>query len=427
MSCQSIIQVVTNTFDVHKQSQFTGVVNIAANGVNQWSLNFHLGRMVWAETSIHPVRRWYRQIIQHCPQVIPNASKSVSIAQSLPSADLSYVNLFEKVQTGELNRISMAQAVEGYLSEILFDIIHEGSLRQLHGKEPFTFTAVAHRVTNSFFLSFRARNIWEKTKSEWQAWKLAGLTRCSPNLAPTIHDTTALKKHTPAAIYEHLTDIIDGKQTFRDIALRLKQSLVAVTKRILPYIRKGIIGLIKIGDLELASNRLSRPINRSRSCGETTSGGTTAIRRTARENTAGGLTVLQPRHSSIKKASAVQSAPLIVYVDDSPMDSHRMGNILQEEGFRYLNIQEATHALPILIERKPQLIFLDLVMPVANGYEICTQVRRISQFKNIPIVIVTSNNTITDRVRAKMVGASGFLSKPIHKTRMLKMVNKLLK
>ncbi|MEM9089329.1 MAG: response regulator [Cyanobacteria bacterium P01_F01_bin.53] len=412
MSCQSIIQVVTNTFDVNKQSQFTGVVNIAANGVNQWSINFHLGRMVWAETAIHPVRRWYRQVIRHCPQIIPPIAKPKNIAQSLPSADLGYTNLFERVQQGTLNRISMAQAVEDYLSEILFDIIHEGSLRQLHGKTPFTFTAIEHRVTNSFFLSFRARNIWEKTQAEWQAWKIAGLTRCSPNLAPTINDSAALQKHTSAAIYEHLTDIIDGKQTFRDIALRLNQSLVAVTKRILPYIRKGIIGLVKVSDLEIAASRLTHPLNRSRS---------------RSSNTALHNTTLHQRQLSTRTSSTVKQSPLIVYVDDSPMDSQRMGNILQEEGFRYFNIQEATHALPILIEHKPQLIFLDLVMPVANGYEICTQLRRVSQFKNIPIIIVTSNNTITDRVRAKMVGASGFLSKPINKTRMLKMVNKLLK
>ena len=108
------------------------------------------------------------------------------------------------------------------------------------------------------------------------------------------------------------------------------------------------------------------------------------------------------------------------------MDSREMGNILQDAGFRFRSIQESTHALPLLIEHKPQLIFLDLVMPVANGYEICSQVRRVSLFKEIPIVIVTSNNSLADRVHAKMVGASGFLSKPINREKVLRTVNKLM-
>ena len=65
-------------------------------------------------------------------------------------------------------------------------------------------------------------------------------------------------------------------------------------------------------------------------------------------------------------------------------------------------------------------------MPVASGYEICSQVRRVSLFKGIPIVIVTSNNTLADRVHAKVVGASGFLSKPIQREKVLKTVHRLL-
>ena len=70
-------------------------------------------------------------------------------------------------------------------------------------------------------------------------------------------------------------------------------------------------------------------------------------------------------------------------------------------------------ALPLLLQHKPDAIFLDLVMPVANGYEICAQIRRISLFKNTPVIILTGNDGIVDRVRAKIVGATDFLPKPI--------------
>jgi CheY-like chemotaxis protein len=83
-------------------------------------------------------------------------------------------------------------------------------------------------------------------------------------------------------------------------------------------------------------------------------------------------------------------------------------------------------ALPILLEHKPDLIFLDLVMPIANGYEICAQIRRVSAFKDTPVIILTSNDGIVDRVRAKMVGSSGFLAKPIEPDKVLATLQRYL-
>ena len=76
---------------------------------------------------------------------------------------------------------------------------------------------------------------------------------------------------------------------------------------------------------------------------------------------------------------------------------------------------------------RPDLIFLDLVMPNANGYEICAQLRKLSHFRNTPIVILTGNDGIVDRVRAKLVGASDFLGKPIDAGIVLSVLRKHLK
>jgi len=79
-----------------------------------------------------------------------------------------------------------------------------------------------------------------------------------------------------------------------------------------------------------------------------------------------------------------------------------------------------------LLESKPGLIFLDLVMPIASGYEICSQIRRMSAFKNTPVVILTGNDGIVDRVRAKVVGASDFLSKPVNAEKVLAIARQYL-
>ena len=132
-----------------------------------------------------------------------------------------------------------------------------------------------------------------------------------------------------------------------------------------------------------------------------------------------------PQQSQLDSPQRNQAAT-VVYVDDSPKDSQAMANIITSAGYSYSNIADSLQALPLLLERRPQLIFLDLVMPMANGYELCAQIRRISLFSRTPIVIVTNNDGLVDRVRAKLVGASDFVSKPIEEKRILKITNKYL-
>jgi chemotaxis family two-component system response regulator PixG len=84
-------------------------------------------------------------------------------------------------------------------------------------------------------------------------------------------------------------------------------------------------------------------------------------------------------------------------------------------------------AIATLLARKPDVIFLDLVMPNTNGYEICSQLRKLACFQDTPIVILTGNDGLVDRVRAKLVGASDFLSKPIDADIVLNTIRKHLK
>ena len=116
----------------------------------------------------------------------------------------------------------------------------------------------------------------------------------------------------------------------------------------------------------------------------------------------------------------------VVYIDDSPADSQAMAAIVEGAGYRYANISDSLQALSQLIDLKPQLIFLEVVLPVTNGYELCAQIRRIPLFKWTPIIIVTTSKRVSHRVRAKMVGASDFLHKPIKAQPILKTLIKYL-
>ena len=106
-------------------------------------------------------------------------------------------------------------------------------------------------------------------------------------------------------------------------------------------------------------------------------------------------------------------------IEDSRFDCLTMGQILNQAGCRFINVQDPLQALPTLIEHKPDLIFLDLQMPIMNGYEICAHIRRIAAFQETPVIIVTSRNALVDRVRAKLVGATDFIAKPIESEKVI--------
>jgi chemotaxis family two-component system response regulator PixG len=104
-----------------------------------------------------------------------------------------------------------------------------------------------------------------------------------------------------------------------------------------------------------------------------------------------------------------------------------MQRILEPLGFEVMVITEPLQSVSILLKRKPDLIFLDLIMPNTNGYELCTFLRKTTTFQEVPIVILTGRDGMIDRVRAKMAGSSDFLSKPPDSLKVVQMLRKFLK
>ena len=102
--------------------------------------------------------------------------------------------------------------------------------------------------------------------------------------------------------------------------------------------------------------------------------------------------------------------PTIAYADDNSADRQLMQKVLSELGCnRVISISEPTLVLASLLDSPPDLVFLGL----ENAVDVCTQIRRISPLKHIPIVIVTSTDGVLERMRAKLAGAFGFIAKPI--------------
>lgn len=99
---------------------------------------------------------------------------------------------------------------------------------------------------------------------------------------------------------------------------------------------------------------------------------------------------------------------------------------MNEHGYRCFGIQDPLKIMLGLIRNKPNFIFLDLLMPIVNGYEVCEQIRKTPSLKDVPVIILTGKDGLIDRMRSKMVGATGFLGKPVDEDAVLKMLEKYL-
>jgi two-component system, chemotaxis family, response regulator PixG len=371
---------------VQSRLHLTGRLDVEANN-QQWSLYLYMGRIIWATGGPHHVRRWYRNLSRHCPQL--NA-QAITFATPGRSQRWDYDILVSLVKTQQISVEQTGALIRSIVSDVLFDILQQEETR-------FVNFQIDHKdVLDASLALVNAQQVLDEVQPIWNEWRALGLVDHSPSLAPIVRQQEILQQQTSEKIYKTLVSLADGKRSLRDLAVMMKQDLVPLTRMLVPYFRKGFIGLVSIPDF-------ASPFTK-----EATTP-TSSI----------------PTSTPTPK-TAPPSGPLVICIDDSKRECDTMEKILTQAGYRFIGIQDSVQALPTLLENKPGVIFLDLVMPIASGYEVCAQIRRVAMFKDTPIVILTSNDGIIDRVRAKVVGSSGFLSKPVEADKVLAVVRKYL-
>jgi twitching motility two-component system response regulator PilG len=114
----------------------------------------------------------------------------------------------------------------------------------------------------------------------------------------------------------------------------------------------------------------------------------------------------------------------VACIDDSQTVLNSIRHFLDENAFNVVMINDPVKALMQILRSKPDIILLDVEMPNLDGYELCSLLRRHSNFKDTPIIMVTGRTGIIDRAKAKMVRSSGYLTKPFTQSDLLKMVFK---
>lgn len=143
-----------------------------------------------------------------------------------------------------------------------------------------------------------------------------------------------------------------------------------------------------------------------------------------------GASTSNARISSAKDVNdnnSENASTLVVCVDDSKTVQKQVKMTLEASGYRVLGILDPKVALKKLAHQQPTVIFLDINMPDLNGYDLCSLLRKSQKFKDVPIVMLTGRDGMIDRVRAKLVGATDYLTKPCDPNKLVALTKALEK
>lgn len=119
----------------------------------------------------------------------------------------------------------------------------------------------------------------------------------------------------------------------------------------------------------------------------------------------------------------------ILITDDSSTYRAIAQNYLQEFGVQTLEAQNGLEALEILKKNdcKVDAVLIDIEMPKMDGYTLASEIRKISKFRNLPLIAITSMNSKNDRIRGVEAGMTEYISKPYSKEYLIKIIKRSLK
>jgi DNA-binding response OmpR family regulator len=114
----------------------------------------------------------------------------------------------------------------------------------------------------------------------------------------------------------------------------------------------------------------------------------------------------------------------ILIVDDSQAEVHLMQSMLQQGGFHSVGISDPTRIEDAIEEERPNVILLDVVMPQRNGFQACRDLKSQDIYSQIPVILVTSRSSPSDRYWGEQQGANGWVAKPFTSEELLNAVKR---
>ncbi|MBD2771043.1 response regulator [Iningainema tapete] len=335
-----------------------------------WYVFFLNGQIIYAANGDSSLSRLGDYLRHYQIKVQLDEMELASIA-SLNAPEYGY--LWTLLSQNTITPKQARSIIHGVVHETLFDLLslHKGSFIFELG------SPLAPQLTTLEIAPILTRII-----KQVQEWKQLYPYIQSPDQFPVLADLAQLRSSLPVATVNKLQNWANGKTSLRQLARYLNRNTLTVGRAIYPYIQQGWMQLVYSVSSESTD-----------------------------------------KHWGLN--SAGQKAR-IVCIDDAMTVCEVVKTILQPQGFDAIAFTNPLEALSLVFQLQPDLILCDIAMPQLDGYEICAMLRHSTAFRLLPIIMLTGLDGFIDQVKAKMVGATDYLTKPFGDTELLMLVEKYL-
>ena len=128
---------------------------------------------------------------------------------------------------------------------------------------------------------------------------------------------------------------------------------------------------------------------------------------------------LQGKRAAMSDSDEALKGLKVMVVDDSKTIRRSAESLLTKAGCEVVTAGDGFESLAKIAEHEPDIIFIDIMMPRLDGYQACALIKHNSKFKNTPVIMLTSKDSIFDRARGRLVGSEQYLTKPFSKEDLL--------
>ncbi|MGK7875485.1 MAG: PleD family two-component system response regulator [Xenococcaceae cyanobacterium] len=399
-----------NLLEQLSRSESDGFLQVS-NGSVYWLIYFHQGNLTYASHSVDPFERLERHLrrLSHENPKITNEVRTIArlnfeIESPSNSTQIysDYQAICWLVEQQYISSNEAANLVKRLTKEVL-----ESYILLLDG----TYNFIPKLDEFPMFCSLAIQPFVEECSQNLQAWKALEPKICSPDQRPYFFSQSRVqKKNLSPQKIEKLSRILRGF-SFRQLAALLNQDELKLAQSLHPLIADGTIIL---RDPQPHFEQLPKLSNYSLDL-------LSSVTADLPNNLQTDIQL-----PGIEDNKITQEKSRICCVDDSPTMLKQINRFLEEHNLAVFTINDSVKALREIIRIKPDLILLDVGMPMVDGYKLCRLIRNHSLFKTTPIVMVTGNTSLIDRAKAKVAGATDYMTKPFTQSELLKMVFRYL-